>query len=43
MRWVGRVAHTGGEERCVQDFGGENLMDKNHLKDLGIDRRIILK
>jgi len=23
MRWVGHVAHVGGEERCIQGFGGE--------------------
>jgi hypothetical protein len=22
-RWAGHVARTGGEERCVQGFGGE--------------------
>jgi hypothetical protein len=24
MRWVRHVARMGGEERCVQSFGGEN-------------------
>jgi hypothetical protein len=23
MKWVGHVAHMGGEERCMQGFGGE--------------------
>ena len=23
MRWVGHVAHIGGEERCIQGFCGE--------------------
>jgi hypothetical protein len=23
MRWAGHVAHGGGEERCIQDFGRE--------------------
>ena len=23
MRWAGHVAHMGGEERCIQGFGGE--------------------
>jgi hypothetical protein len=22
-RWAGHVAHTEGEERCIQGFGGE--------------------
>jgi hypothetical protein len=32
-----------GEERCIQVFGGGNLMEIDHLKDPGIDGRIILK
>jgi len=23
MRWAGRVARMGGEQRCIQGFGGE--------------------
>ena len=23
MRWTRHVAHMGGEDRCIQDFGGE--------------------
>ena len=23
MRWAGHVAHIGGEERCIQGFGGK--------------------
>ena len=23
MRWVGHVARMGGEQRCIQGFGGE--------------------
>jgi hypothetical protein len=33
----------GGEERCIQGFGGGNLREKDFLKDLGVDGRIILK
>jgi hypothetical protein len=33
----------GGQERCIQGFGGETLMERDHLEDLGIDWRIILK
>jgi hypothetical protein len=32
----------GGEERHVQGFGGENLRERVHLEDPGIDGRIIL-
>ena len=32
----------GGEERCVQGFGGGNLRKRKHLGDPGIDGRIIL-
>jgi hypothetical protein len=32
----------GGEERCVTVWWG-NLTDGNHLKDSGVDGRIILK
>jgi len=33
----------GGEERCMQDFGGENREKRCHLGDPGIDGRIILR
>jgi hypothetical protein len=33
----------GVEERCILGFGGKNLMERNHLKDTGIDVSIILK
>ena len=32
----------GGKERCIQGLG-EDLMEKEHLEDLGEDRRLILK
>jgi hypothetical protein len=32
-----------GKERCILGFGGENLCKRKHLKDLGVDGRIILK
>jgi len=31
------------EERRIQGFGGENLRERNHLEDPGIDGRIILR
>jgi hypothetical protein len=30
-------------ERCIEDFGWENLREGDHLEDLGVDGRIILK
>jgi hypothetical protein len=32
-----------GGERCIQDFGGGDLREGDHLEDPGIDGRIILK
>jgi hypothetical protein len=32
-----------GEERCIQFFLWEILRERDHLKDRGIDGRIILK
>jgi hypothetical protein len=34
--------HTWGEEKCTQGFGGENMKERAHLKDIGVDGRIIL-
>jgi hypothetical protein len=33
----------GGKENCIQDFGGGNLREGDHLGEPGIDGRIILK
>jgi len=33
----------GGEERCIQGFGGENMRDRDHLQDPGIDGMILLR
>jgi hypothetical protein len=33
----------GRQKRCIQVFGGEDLRERDDLKDLGIDRKIILK
>ena len=33
----------GGEERRIQDFGGGNLKERDHLGDPGVDGRIILR
>jgi hypothetical protein len=39
MRWAEHVACMGGEERCIQGFGGE----RDHLEHPGIDGRIKLR
>jgi hypothetical protein len=31
------------QERCIQGFCGEDLKDRGHLEDEGVDRRTILK
>jgi len=33
----------GGQKSCIQDFGGEDPMERHHLEDLGKDGKIILK
>jgi len=41
---VGGACSThGGEERCIQVFWWEDLMERDHLKYKGIDKKIILK
>ena len=39
----GPCGTCGREESCVQDFGGGNLWERDHLEDRRIDGRIILK
>jgi hypothetical protein len=42
MRWVGHVAHMGDRRGAYRVLVGD-LMERDHLEDLGIDGRIILK
>jgi len=39
----GACSMYGGEERCMQGFGGKNLKERGHLVDPDIDGRIILR
>jgi hypothetical protein len=39
----GACSAYGVEERCIQGFGGGNLRERDHLKDSGVEARIILK
>ena len=32
-----------GRGECIHGFGGEDLRERDHLKDLGLDERAILK
>jgi len=38
MRWTGYVACVGTRE-CIQDSGGGNLKERDHLEDKGVDVR----
>jgi len=42
MRWAGHVASRGRGE-VHTNFGGENLVERDHLKELGVGGRIILR
>jgi len=37
----GACSTYGGEERCIQGFGGQNLRERDHLEDPGVDEGII--
>ena len=39
----GECSTYGGEESCMQGFGGGNLREQYHLEDAGVDGRIILR
>jgi hypothetical protein len=41
MRWVGHVACMG--EESSTGFSGENLKEKDHLENIGVDGRTIMK
>jgi hypothetical protein len=42
MRCAGHVARM-GDVKCIQNFRSENLKVRDHLEDLSVDGRIILK
>ena len=42
MRWAGHVAYVGGE-MWHTEFWWENLREKDHLQDPGLDGKIILR
>jgi len=42
MKWVGHEAHMEGREMYAEVWWG-NLKERDHLEDLGIYRRIILR
>jgi hypothetical protein len=38
----GAYSAYGGEEKRIQDFGGETPRERNHLEEPGINGRILL-
>jgi hypothetical protein len=40
--WAGNVARM-RQERCIQEFGGKNLRERDHLENPSVNGRIILK
>ena len=43
MRWAGHVAHGGGEGEVHTGFWWDNLQDRDHFEDQGVEGRVILK
>jgi len=39
----GACSTYGGGYRCIQDFGGKTLKERDNLKDPGLDGKIILR
>jgi hypothetical protein len=35
--------HVWEQDRSIQGFGGERPVRKDHLEDLDLDRRVVLK
>jgi len=38
----GAFVTFGGEEKCVQVFGGETWTERDNVEDLGADRMVLL-
>jgi hypothetical protein len=36
------VADGGGSEKCIQNFFNKNLKERDHLENVGADRKVIL-
>jgi hypothetical protein len=43
MRWPGHVTRIGRREVVLTGFWWENLRERDHLGDLGVDGRILLR
>jgi hypothetical protein len=33
----GACSNLWGKERCIQDFGGKNLTERDHVEDIRMD------
>jgi hypothetical protein len=40
MSWTGHVACM-GDEKCTKEFYSENLKGRDHLKDQGVNGKVI--
>jgi len=43
MRWAGHKTHIGRREEVLTGFWWENLRERDHLGDLGVNGRILLR
>jgi hypothetical protein len=39
----GTCGTCGGEEKCLQRFGREKVKERDHLKEIDVDERMLLK
>jgi hypothetical protein len=43
MRWARNVARAGDKRCAYRGFGGGSLRERDHLENLGLDGRVIVK
>jgi hypothetical protein len=42
IRWGEACSMLGRDEKCIQNFSSENLKERDHSEDLGVDGKVIL-